>query len=95
MTFLVLVAIFLGVAVLVALVVRPPVRWSAALVAAAVMFTLTAVFDNVMISAGLFEYGNKQLLGLRIGRAPVEDFGYPLVALVLLPALWHLLRGRR
>ncbi|MCU1431998.1 MAG: prenyltransferase, partial [Actinotalea sp.] len=52
---------------------------------------MTAVFDNLMIAAGLFEYGESKLAGLSIGLAPVEDLAYPLAGVLLLPALWHLL----
>ncbi len=54
----------------------------------AVLCGLTAVFDNVMIAAGLFGYSAEHTSGLRIGRAPLEDFAYVLGGAVLLPALW-------
>lgn len=57
---------------------------------------LTAVFDNIMIAAGLFEYSAEHTSGWRIGLAPLEDFAYVLAAALLLPALWTLLpAGRR
>lgn len=56
-----------------------------------VLFILTAVFDNVMIAVQLFNYAEDVISGLRIGLAPVEDFAYPLAAVILLPALWLLL----
>lgn len=59
-----------------------------------IMLVLTAVFDNVMIAAGLFDYGEQTLLGLYLGRAPVEDFLYPLAAVILMPALWWLFGGK-
>ncbi len=31
-----------------------------------------------------------QMVGLRLGLMPVEDFAYPLFAVLLLPALWAL-----
>ncbi|MBG0740186.1 lycopene cyclase domain-containing protein [Paeniglutamicibacter antarcticus] len=63
---------------------------AAAAVSAAVLLLLTAVFDNVMISAGLFGYGADKISGPMIGRMPLEDFAYPLGAVLLLPALWLL-----
>lgn len=74
---------------------RPLLRAMAA--TALVLGALTAVFDSVMIAAGLFTYAEEHLLGPRIGLAPVEDFAYPLAAGALLPALWTALgrRGRR
>jgi lycopene cyclase domain-containing protein len=57
----------------------------------AVLLVLTAVFDNFMIMAGLVAYDDAQRIGLQIGVAPIEDFAYAVLAVVLLPALWHLL----
>ena len=57
---------------------------------AAVLLVLTAVFDNLMIASGLFDYGQASLLGIRVGLAPIEDFSYPLAAVLFMPALWWL-----
>ncbi|WP_026556035.1 lycopene cyclase domain-containing protein [Arthrobacter sp. 35W] len=58
---------------------------------ALVLFVLTVVFDNVMISAGLFSYAPELISGWTIGLAPVEDFAYIVGAALLLPSLWTLL----
>lgn len=58
--------------------------------AAAALVLLTAVFDNVMIAVGLFEYADSVISGLRLGLAPIEDFAYPVAAVILLPSLWIL-----
>jgi small toxic polypeptide LdrA/B/C/D len=63
--------------------------------AALALLLLTAVFDNVMIGLGLFAYDPLHISGVLIGQAPIEDFAYPLAAVILLPALWSLLRQRR
>ncbi|GAB3268155.1 lycopene cyclase domain-containing protein [Arthrobacter pigmenti] len=70
-------------------------RYAAVALTAAVLCVLTAVFDNLMIAAGLFEYHGTQTSGLTIGAAPVEDFAYVIAAALLLPALWQLLPGRK
>ena len=56
-----------------------------------ILAVLTAVFDNVMIASGLFDYGQGTLTGARVGLAPLEDFAYPLAGVLLLPGLWILL----
>lgn len=56
-----------------------------------VLWVLTAVFDNLMIASGLFDYGGHALSGVFLGLAPLEDFAYPLGSALLLPALWLLL----
>jgi lycopene cyclase domain-containing protein len=68
--------------------------WRAVAVALAGLVVLTAVFDNVMIAADLFGYAADRRLGPTLGRAPVEDLAYPLAAVLLLPAVWHLLDRR-
>ena len=67
-------------------------RMAASGIAASVLVALTAVFDNVMIAAGLFTYPPEHLSGLRIGLAPLEDFSYAICAAFLVPAVFELLR---
>ena len=99
MSYPALAAIFLGVAVVVALLLamatRSRPRGLAVLATVGVLAVLTAVFDSVMIAAGLFHYDPESLAGLHVGLAPVEDFAYPLATAILLPAVWVALRGRR
>ena len=63
-------------------------------VAAVALVVLTAVFDNAMLAAGVDDYSRAHASGLSIGRAPVEDFSYPLAMALLLPGLWELTRRR-
>ncbi|MBG6213570.1 lycopene cyclase domain-containing protein [Cryobacterium sp. CAN_C3] len=96
MTYLVLNAVFLAVTALVAVVALVRRTISARVVAAVTValgltLLLTAVFDNLMIGAGLFSYDPEHISGLFIGLAPIEDFAYPLAAAILLPSLWVLL----
>jgi lycopene cyclase domain-containing protein len=97
MTYWGLNAFFLGATAIVALVAvlsgRPP-RWTALGLAGVVLLLTTAAFDNVMIGIGLVDYNPELISGAFIGRAPLEDFAYAIAAVVLLPALWHLLGGR-
>ncbi|MET4159453.1 lycopene cyclase domain-containing protein [Agromyces sp. PvR057] len=64
-------------------------------IGAAILLVLTAVFDTVMIAAGLFGYAEGTRLGATIGLAPVEDFAYPIAAVLLVPAVWTLVASRR
>ena len=63
-------------------------------ITAVVLIVLTAIFDNLMIAAGLFTYPEHHLSGVRIGLAPIEDFSYAVCAAFLLPAV-HTVLGRR
>jgi len=63
-------------------------------VATAALVALTAIFDNVMMAAGFFDYGLEQISGLRLGLMPVEDFLYPVAGALLLCGLWQLFDRR-
>lgn len=53
-----------------------------------IVLVLTAIFDNLMIWAGLVGYGDGERLGWQLGLVPVEDFFYALFVTLLIPALW-------
>lgn len=52
------------------------------------MLVLTAVFDNLIILAGIVDYDATKLMGIYVGVVPIEDFAYTLVAVLLVPAIW-------
>jgi len=70
-------------------------RMAASGIAAGILVVFTALFDNLMIAAGLFTYPAEHLSGLRVGLAPLEDFAYPLCAAFLVPAVYVLLAAPR
>src|SRR3954454_12787618 len=78
-------------AVISRLVLLPRRWWWATAIVAVVLVALTAVFDSVMILADLFRYDVASLTGVRVWLTPVEDFAWPLAAVLVLPALWELL----
>ena len=59
-----------------------------------ILVLLTAIFDNVIIGAGIVNYNPHKILGVKIGLAPIEDFMYPLLAVIIIPALWRLFGGK-
>lgn len=58
-------------------------------ITAVILFVLTAIFDSLIIYAKIVDYDYTKLLGIRIGRAPIEDFAYTVAAVLLIPALWR------
>ena len=100
MTYAGLAAVFLALAAAVlvlAAVRRHPDRawWAATALTAAALLVLTVVFDSLMIAADLFRYGDGAEPAFLLWKAPVEDLAWPLASVLLLPALWELLRPRR
>lgn len=66
----------------------------AAAIGLVVLLALTAVFDNVLVGTRIVGYDEDLILGLKVGVAPIEDFGYAIAAALALPAAWVLLRRR-
>lgn len=54
----------------------------------AVLLTLTVIFDNFMVAAGLVEYRAANNLGIYLGLIPVEDLFYPLFVCLIAAAFW-------
>lgn len=60
----------------------------------AILLLLTLVFDNVIIGIGMVDYDPSKLLGVYLGLAPVEDFGYAFAAAIGMPAIWKLVERK-
>jgi lycopene cyclase domain-containing protein len=61
---------------------------------AAVMLTLTAIFDNVIIGTGIVAYDAEKISGIKLGFAPIEDFAYAVLAIFLVPSLFNFFRTK-
>ena len=94
---LVVLALVFGVSAMLVRATPPALRPRARTVlsAMAVLLVLTAVFDNIMIAVGLVGYDPNRYLGVLIGVAPIEDFGYSVAVAVFAPVFWHYLAARK
>lgn len=88
MNYIALNVLVLALIVVAYFVMQPPVRLKQLLLTIGLMLLMTAVFDNVIIWLGIVAYHPSTLLGLYVGRVPVEDFAYALGAGLLVPLLW-------
>lgn len=88
-TYLILNLVFIAVCMIALAkgIKKPTKAWWATLLA---LLALTLVFDNLIIWAGIVTYDTTKLLGIYAGIAPIEDFFYALLAVVIVPALWHI-----
>ena len=82
------------VAGMLALLFRNRLNLRALGLAAALTLLMTLVFDNLIILFGIVGYDESLISGVKLGVAPIEDFSYTLVGLVLIPMTWELL-GRK
>ena len=94
MTYLTLTLVVLLMFAIYAVLLRRWLLLSPILKTAAVMLLLTLVFDNLIIATGIVDYDSEKISGVRLGVAPIEDFAYTLVALVLVPSVFNFLRSR-
>lgn len=89
-TYLILNILFI-VAVCLVLRVTPKRITKAMVITFLGLLLLTVVFDNLIILASIVGYDPSKILGIYIGKAPVEDFMYSLLAVLLVPTLWNIL----
>lgn len=94
MTYLLLTATVLAITLIYLVLMRKYVVVKPLLSTSVVMLTLTAIFDNVIIQTGIVAYDEGKISGIKIGAAPIEDFAYALVALILVPSLFNFFRAR-
>lgn len=92
-TYLIVNVVFLLIVMLM-LRVKPVLPSRAAMITLAMLLVLTAIFDSMIIAFDIVGYDQAQILGIYIGRAPIEDFFYALMAAIVVPTLWNSL-GRR
>lgn len=94
MTYPELTLIVLGIFAVYTVLMRKQLSLRPLLIAGLVMITLTLIFDNVIIGTGIVAYDQSLLSGIMLGYAPIEDFAYTLVALVLIPSLFEVFRKK-
>lgn len=94
MTYLEINFWFLLVALIVAVRFRKRIALKPFAVTLFAMLAMTAIFDNLIIAAGIVDYDESKILGLKILLAPVEDFAYTIAGVLLIPAIWNSLRSR-
>lgn len=76
-------------AMLALFMVKP--RWPSRnwLVALAIILVMTAIFDSLIVGLDIVAYDSSKILGIYIGKAPLEDFMYAILAMILVPAVWR------
>lgn len=63
----------------------------ALLVTLAALLVLTLIFDNLIVGLSIVGYDPSKILGIKLGVAPIEDFMYALLAVMIVPSLWRTL----
>ena len=53
------------------------------------LLLLTLVFDNLLIWLDMYRYAPDKIVGFYVWFAPIEDFMYPLLAAIVIPATWN------
>jgi lycopene cyclase domain-containing protein len=55
---------------------------------------MTIIFDSLIVVFDIVRYDSSKITSLYLGFAPIEDYIYALVAIVVIPAIWKKL-GRK
>lgn len=93
-TYLILNSVFLLVVLSALLVMRAVTFDRATLFTLLVILIATAIFDSLIVWAEIVAYDDSLISGLRVGHAPVEDFFYAVLAVILVPSIWRLTKRR-
>jgi lycopene cyclase domain-containing protein len=94
MNYLTLNLLFLCLSLL-ALLLVPKNRWPAYLVGMLPMIVITAIFDNLIVAAGIVAYDPSKISGIMIGIVPIEDFAYTIAAVLIVPSVWSAMLNRK
>jgi lycopene cyclase domain-containing protein len=54
-----------------------------------ILIVMTAIFDSIIIALGIVDYNPDKILGLYVGNAPIEDFFYAILAVLIVPVIWN------
>ncbi len=54
------------------------------------LLLLTLIFDSIIVGFDIVGYHADKIVGVYIGRAPIEDFFYAILACILVPTLWNM-----
>ena len=94
MTYPLLTLIVLGIFAVYALLMKRWINQKALIPATIFMLLMTLIFDNLIIGSGIVDYDYSKTSGIRLFLAPIEDFAYTIVALVLVPSLFNFFRSK-
>lgn len=87
-TYLLLNILFIAAVCLIARI-RPRKPGKALTATFIILMALTAVFDNLIVGMSIVGYDPGKILGIKLGVAPIEDFMYAVLAVLLVPVIWH------
>jgi lycopene cyclase domain-containing protein len=95
MTYLALNITFMLSAFVVLNVVMRKSPWRTLGLTLVVMLAATTIFDNVIIGLHIVSYDPTKVSGVLIGVAPIEDFCYTVVAVMLTGVIFNAMTRKR
>ncbi len=79
--------VIVSILILVRLRIKPGNMW-VLLITASILLIMMLIFDTYLTALPIVWYNNKSILGLKLGTIPIEDFGYLIASIILVPALF-------
>ncbi len=95
-SYLVLVTslVVVSVLILVRLRITPP-KPKVLMVVGLILLIAMLVFDNYLTTLPIVMYNNSSILGYKVGNIPIEDFGYLVAVILLVPALFEYFKSNK
>lgn len=53
-----------------------------------IMLILTAIFDSLIVGFDIVGYNLNNISQIYIFKAPIEDFAYTILAVIIIPFIW-------
>ncbi len=54
-----------------------------------ILFVMMIIFNSYLTGLPIVMYNSNSILNIRVGSIPIEDFGYLISAVILIPALYE------
>lgn len=86
--------IIVSILILARLRITPP-QPKVLLVVGLILLIAMLVFDNYLTTLPIVMYNNSSILGYKVGNIPIEDFGYLIAAILLVPALFEYFKSNK
>lgn len=91
----VLLAIEIALAIIVTLVAKQLIKLKPLLLTGVCVTIITLIFDSWLTAWPIVQYNNGAISGIHIGTIPIEDFGYTLLACLIVPIIFEAIHGHQ
>lgn len=74
---------------------RRQLRFKPILLTLVCLTIITCIFDSWLTAWPIVQYNSVAISGIRLGTIPFEDFGYTILAGILIPIVFEIIHGHQ